>query len=109
MFIYGFLESHNMERKLDSIISELKAEKDYIRERYKAEIIGVFGSYVRNEQKQTSDIDLLVRFFEGASLFDLTGLAIFLEDKLNLKVDIVSERAVREELKEGIYEEVVKI
>lgn len=98
-----------MERKLESIISELKTDREYIRDRYKAEIIGVFGSYVRNEQKQTSDIDLLVRFLEGASLFDFVGLANFLEDKLDLKVDIVSERAVRDELKDSIYEEVVKI
>ena len=74
-----------MDRKLESIISELKTDKEYIRNRYKAEIIGVFGSFVRNEQKQTSDIDLLVRFLEGASLFDFIGLANFLEDKLDLK------------------------
>lgn len=98
-----------MDRKLESIISELKTDKEYIRNRYKAEIIGVFGSFVRNEQKQTSDIDLLVRFLEGASLFDFIGLANFLEDKLDLKVDIVSERAVRDELKGSIYKEVVKI
>jgi predicted nucleotidyltransferase len=82
-----------MDRKLESIISELKTDKEYIRNRYKAEIIGVFGSFVRNEQKQTSDIDLLVRFLEGASLFDFIGLANFLEDKL----------------KDSIYKEVVKI
>ncbi len=98
-----------MDKKLESIISELKTDKEYIRNRYKAEIIGVFGSFVRNEQKQTSDIDLLVRFLEGASLFDFIGLANFLEDKLDLKVDIVSERAVRDELKGSIYKEVVKI
>ena len=98
-----------MQRELESIISEIKKHKEFFRSKYKAEIIGVFGSYSRAEQNQSSDIDLLVRFFEGASLFDLTGLAHFLEDILQLKVDIVSERAVREELKEAIYNEVVRI
>lgn len=98
-----------MDKDLISIISELKSLKILIKERYLAEIIGVFGSYVRSEQKQSSDIDLLVRFFEGASLFDLVGLANYLEDTLHINVDIVSERAIREELKETIYEEVVKI
>ncbi|TET81112.1 MAG: nucleotidyltransferase [Candidatus Heimdallarchaeota archaeon] len=98
-----------MDKGLKTIISELKSFKVLIKERYKAEIIGVFGSYVRNEQKQSSDVDLLVRFFEGASLFDLVGLANYLEDALHINVDIVSERAIREELKETIYEEVVKI
>ena len=98
-----------MERKLDSVINIIKNLESLIRERYKAEILGVFGSFVRDEQSQSSDVDLLVRFFEGASLFDLSGLAIFLEDILQLKVDIISERAVREELKETIYKELVKI
>ena len=98
-----------MERKLDSVINIIKNLESLIRERYKAEILGVFGSFVRDEQSQSSDVDLLVRFFEGASLFDLSGLAIFLEDILQLKVDIISERAVREELKETIYKDLVKI
>jgi len=98
-----------MERKLESVIKVLKELESLIRDRYKAEIIGIFGSFVRDEQKPTSDIDLLVKFLDGASLFDLVGLADFLEGKLNIKVDIVSERAVREELRDYIYSEVVRI
>ena len=98
-----------MERKLDSVINVLKDLESLIRDRYKAEIIGVFGSFVRDEQKPASDVDLLVKFLDGASLFDLVGLADFLEGKLNIKVDIVSERAVREELRDFIYSEVVRI
>ncbi len=98
-----------MERKLDSVINVLKDLESLIRDRYKAEIIGVFGSFVRDEQKPASDVDLLVKFLDRASLFDLVGLADFLEGKLNIKVDIVSERAVREELRDFIYSEVVRI
>ncbi len=98
-----------MERKLDSVINIIKNLESLIRDRYKAEIIGIFGSFVRDEQKPTSDIDLLVKFLDGASLFDLVGLADFLEGKLNIKVDIVSERAVREEFRDYIYSEVVRI
>ncbi len=98
-----------MERKLESVINVLKELEGFIKTKYKAKIIGVFGSFVRNEQKPTSDVDLLVKFFDGASLFDYVGLANFLEDELNINVDIVSERAVREELRAHIYEEVVKI
>jgi len=54
-------------------------------------------------------LDILARFLEGATLFDFVGLGNFLEEKLNVKVDIVSERAVREELREGIFKEVVRI
>lgn len=67
---------------------------------YNAEIIGLFGSYSRGEQREASDVDILVRFDEGATLFDFVGIAEFLEEELNLKVDVVSERAVREEFKD---------
>lgn len=98
-----------MNKKLERIITVLKGLEDEIRKDYKAEIIGVFGSYVRGEQKEGSDVDILVRFLEGATLFDLVGLGDFLEEKLRVKVDIVSERALRQEIKEQILEEVVAV
>ncbi|MHA1347950.1 MAG: nucleotidyltransferase family protein, partial [Candidatus Heimdallarchaeaceae archaeon] len=49
-----------MERELDSVINIIKNLKSLIRDRYKTEIIGIFGSFVRDEQSQYSDIDLLV-------------------------------------------------
>jgi uncharacterized protein len=85
------------------IIREVRVD---LRERYKVKEIGVFGSVVRAEQKETSDIDVLVEFEDGADLFDLVGLGFFLEEKLNQKIDVVPKRALREELKEGILREV---
>lgn len=84
------------------ILKSLKAE---IRQAYKAEVKGIFGSYVRGEQKEGSDIDVLVEFDEGANLLDLTGLSMFLEERLNCRVDIVPEDAIRKELKPAILRE----
>jgi predicted nucleotidyltransferase len=98
-----------MKPKLEDIISIVKGLADHIRKEYRAEVIGIFGSYARGEQKAHSDVDILVRFLEGASLFDLVGLGDFLQDKLKLKVDIVSERAIRDELREQILKEVVTV
>lgn len=98
-----------MNDELERILSKIKNFEREIRKEYKAEITGLFGSYVRGEQKEGSDVDILVRFLEGATLFDLVGLADFLEEKLNLKVDIVSERALRPELKKRILKEVVAV
>lgn len=95
-----------MERKLESVVKVLKELESLIRDRFKSEIISVFGSFVRGEQKPASDVDLLVKFLEGESLFDFVGLEDFLEGKLSMKVDIVSERAVREELRDNIYPEI---
>lgn len=83
--------------------------KEEIEKKYKAEVVGVFGSYVRGEQKDGSDIDILVKFKQGATLFDLVELANLLEEKLGIKVDVVSERALRSELRKEILEEVVTI
>jgi len=96
-------------KTIENIKRIVKENKDLIAKEFKAEIIGVFGSYVRGEQSKRSDIDILVRFEERATLFDLVGLGDFLEEKLGIKVDIVSERAVRPELKEKILKEVVTI
>ncbi len=90
--------------KIKKSLQNLKAE---VKQKYRAEMKGIFGSYARGESKQDSDIDLLVEFQKGATLLDLTGLGNFLEEKLQCKVDIVSERAVRKELKPYIYNEMV--
>lgn len=84
------------------ILSELKTE---VQQKYKAEIRGVFGSYVRGEERRKSDIDVLVEFEEGANLLDLTGLSLFLEKKLRCRVDIVPESEIREEIKENILKD----
>jgi predicted nucleotidyltransferase len=96
-----------MNKELERIVDALKNLEAQIGKDYKATVIGLFGSYVRGEQTKSSDVDILVRFHEGATLFDLVGLGDFLEDKLDVKVDVVSERAVRPELKDRILKEVV--
>ena len=98
-----------MSHNLDTVKNKIHLLKEKIRKEYKAEIIGVFGSYATREQNDNSDLDLLVRFHEGAGLFDLGGLSCFLHEELGVPVDIVSERAVREELREQIYKEAIML
>lgn len=87
------------------ILERLKCLKIEVRNKYKAEIKGVFGSYVRGEWKTKSDIDILVEFDEGANLLDFVGLSLFLEEKLSCHVDVVQESAIREEIKSNILNE----
>jgi len=93
----------------DEILKTLESVKDIVRHKYKADLKGIFGSYARGEGEENSDVDVLVRFFEGATLFDLSGLGDFLEQKLQCKVDIVSQNALREEIKANVYEELVLV
>lgn len=71
--------------------------KDVIRQKYKAEIKGIFGSYVRSDFHADSDLDLLVDFDDGADLMDHVNLQRFLEDRLECKIDVVSRHSCREE------------
>ena len=88
------------------IQNTIAAEKDEIRRKYRAEIKGIFGSYARGDFHADSDLDLLVDFDEGADLFDLVGLQQFLEEKLGCKVNLVSQRSLREELRAAVLDEI---
>jgi predicted nucleotidyltransferase len=89
------------------LVKKLKELKPELAALYKVREIGLFGSFVREEQEADSDIDLLVEFGSEADLFDLVGLALFLEDKLQRKVDVVPKRALRAEIRDSVLREVV--
>ena len=65
-----------------------------ILKKYRVKSISLFGSYVRNEQKEESDIDFLVDFQEGATLFDFVELQDSLSELLAKNVNIVSRRGL---------------
>jgi uncharacterized protein len=91
------------------LLDRLRKLKPQIMERYRAKQIELFGSFILGEQSEISDIDVLVDFEEGADLFDLMGLAIFLEAQLHRKVDVVPKRALREELRESILRKAILV
>ena len=74
----------------DEIIEILKNNSSVLRD-LGVEKIGLFGSYIRNEQLQDSDVDLLVEFISGRKSFrNLMALADYTEKTLGKKVDIVT-------------------
>lgn len=93
----------------DEIIDVLRQSGGHILQEYKAEIEGIFGSYARGEERDDSDLDVLVNLDEKATLFDLVGLGYFLEEVLGCKVDIVSKRALREEIKPYVFEDLIPV
>ena len=72
---------------------------------YNVDKIGYFGSFARNEQTESSDIDIIVSFKKplGWAFFDLQEL---LEKELKRKVDLVTFNALKEQLKETILKEI---
>lgn len=93
----------NMEiRNALKIISRYDLRKEYGVKR-----IGFFGSFVRSEQKETSDVDVLVEFEKGAKTFDnYMNLKFFLEDIFGRKVDLVLFDALKPDIKDRVLEEV---
>ncbi len=69
----------------------------------------LFGSYARGEQREDSDIDILVEFPKGKSLLDLIGLEQDLQDALGKKVDVGTFRSVSKYIKESVERDLVPI
>jgi predicted nucleotidyltransferase len=94
----------------DTILNIIRKEKPFLAEKYHISEIGLFGSYARNEEKETSDIDILVDFPSGSlSLFGLVGLKNYLEDRLGKKVDLVHKPMIRPNLRAGILGDFIMV
>lgn len=96
-------------RKIDKVKKILTEHRDELRREYKIIEMGIFGSYIRGEQKKKSDIDILVKFDEPVSLLGWVGAENYLTDLLGIKVDLVPKEDVRPELKKRILKEVVYV
>lgn len=83
--------------------------KPIIQQKFKVSEIGIFGSYVRGEQTENSDIDVLVDFIETPTLFDLVELEDYLSEELGVKIDLVHKPGLKEQIKPIILKEVVYI
>ena len=87
----------------------LKENKAILAERFKVKEIGIFGSYVRGEQKKKSDVDIFVEFSEPVSLLHLAGLENFLTDLIGIKADIGTKKSLKPRIKEQVLKEAVII
>jgi predicted nucleotidyltransferase len=96
-------------KKIAEIKRILSQYKEEVRKKYGVKEIGIFGSFVRNEQKPTSDVDILVEFEKPVSLLQIVSLENYLSDMLGIKVDVVPKKNIRVELKENILSGAVPV
>jgi uncharacterized protein len=88
-------------------ISKLKQNKDYIKKLGVAKI-GFFGSWVRNEQKENSDLDILVEFINGQKTYKhYIELYDFLEDLYKTRIDLLTPEALSPLIKPYIDKEII--
>ena len=69
----------------------------------------IFGSYAQGTANKTSDLDLVIQFSGKKSLYDLVDLQEILEDKLRIKVDLLTYKGINPLLKPFIEAHQVKI
>ena len=96
-------------KNINEITKELGSLKKVLHERYAVSKIEVFGSYVRGEQNEKSDIDLLVEFDRTIDLLDLVSLEMFISEQLGIKADVVPKRSIRLELRDIINNEALVV
>jgi len=94
---------------LNELLQEKREDILRIATKRGASNVRVFGSVARGEADSKSDIDLLVDLEPGRSLFDLGGLLMDLQDLLGHKVDVVTERGLRERIRERVLREAIPL
>jgi len=88
------------------IEATLKKHKPFLKAKFKVDRIGIFGSQVRGEESESSDVDILVTFSEPIG-WEFVDLKEYLEEILEKRVDLVSIGALKPQLREDILKEVV--
>lgn len=95
-------------RLMAAPLALLRQHGKEIRERFGVARIGIFGLYIRGEEKPVSDVDVLVEFRKGEKTFDhYMDLKFYLEDLFGRKVDLVMKEAIKRRLREPILSEVI--
>jgi predicted nucleotidyltransferase len=91
------------------ILKKLTRHINDIRSRFAVKRLSVFGSVARNKAKAKSDVDILVVFSKKATFDLFMDLKFYLEELLGTEVDLVTDKALRPEIKKAIQEELINV
>ncbi len=94
---------------LNDLLHEKREDILRLAKEYGAYNVRVFGSVARGEADEKSDIDFLVDMEKGRSLMDMGGLLMDLQEMLNCKVDVATEKMLRERIRERILKDAVPL
>lgn len=95
--------------ELDKIKNVLKQNKQALKKQFKVKALGIFGSYVRGDQKKNSDVDILVEFSRTPGLFDYLRMENSLSAILKKRVDLVMKGSLKPTIGRYIMREVVYV
>lgn len=97
-----------MHRRED-LQKQLQELKPALARKYHVTTMKTFGSIARDEQSETSDLDLLVSFDGPVSLFDVVRLEQELESQLGIEVDVVTEGSLKPRISERVADDLVGV
>lgn len=91
-----------------NVLTVLRQHEPILKKRFGVAKIGIFGSFVRGEERPESDVDVLITFRKGEETFDhYMDCKFYLEDLFGRKVDLVMKGAIKPRLREYILSEVI--
>jgi predicted nucleotidyltransferase len=99
----------NVEFMMDQLLAILRAEMPHLVERFGVRSLALFGSYVRGEATDLSDVDILVEYERAPTLFEFVRLQAHLADLLGLPVDLVMRSALKPRIGAAILAELVPV
>lgn len=96
---------------LEQVLTKLRENLPALRAKYQIKSLAVFGSYVRGEQEERSDLDILVDFEEDAplTLIGFVGLQNSLSDLLGVKVDLVERKGLKPRMGDRVVREALAV
>jgi len=92
-----------------AILARLSGSAEEIRQRFSVKRLAVFGSVAREEAGDTSDVDVLVAFDQKANFDLFMDLKFYLEELLGTEVDLVTDKALRPQMREVIEREIIRV
>ena len=95
--------------KRDEVLKVLRAHKAILARRFGVANLALFGSVARNEMSDDSDIDILVRFDRPGTSRAYFGVQFYLEDLLGRPVDLITDKALRVELRPYVEREAINV
>ena len=93
----------------EAVLTQLRDCAEEIRKRFSVKTLSVFGSVVRGEAADESDVDVLVTFNQRANFDTFMDLKFYLEELLGTGVDLVTDKALRPQIRRAIEQELINV